>query len=659
MGRPKNPLTPFKVSSFHDKQYHYAYIQPPIEDAETGKITRRKLILGSLDRDLKVIPSVRFRLMDIQTRKRLIWPENWDITEVNKLNQRDLPNSDSLPADSSSNTDAQISTPASNSAPASLPVSEQTIEAATMQSHNESSEESAITVSSDSTSCQYDLKIYGAFWYLEQLAQKKQLEEDLLEVFHGDIALVDDLFTLAFYPILTRNSYNRLARWQRIAKTRSEFEMSESYITKFVQRITNKHRSRFIELRIKRQPTGAFAACDSTTKSGYGKCLVDLRWGKNKDRDDLPCTSLVVVYSLSTHEPVYYRRFPGNTNDSSVIRTIQSELKEYGVTDLVFITDRGFTCVDNMALLFTAGTPFLMCTRVETTPVIQCLMRIGYDADGLPKSIPYYKEHDLYCAQFDADVFTGQLEDGTKVNLSGIKVNAYLNINRRMHELQRIREHVEEDDTYVQNFSSIRPVPSIDAARKKLKWYNVKQDKKTKEISFVRREDAILKAKAAAGYFASCMWNYGSKNAIEVYEDYKLRNEQEEYFSWDKQQNGQNGDMQMAYTEESIIGRDFIRFVGLIPFSELKHLWKTTELRTFYDSTLAILDEMAPIRYSENTRNDSHITTFTSQQVSICDYSGIKPPPEVMTSRAKQAWQQKHEPKPRGRKSGRGNTSKA
>ena len=658
MGRPKNPLTPFKVSSFHDKQYHYAYIQPPVENTETGEITRRKQILGSLDKNLKVIPSVRFRLMDIQTRKRLIWPENWDITEVNKLNQQDPSHSETLPPETSSNTQAQTHTPVSNPTPISSPVSESKTETATMQNPNADSAESTLSVFSDSTSCQYDLKIYGAFWYLEQLSQKKQLEEDLLEVFHGDIALVDDLFTLAFYPILTRNSYNRLARWQRLAKTRSDFEMNESYITKFVQRITNNHRSRFIELRIKRQPAGAFAACDSTTKSGYGKCLVDLRWGKNKDRNDLPCTSLVVVYSLSTHEPVYYRRFPGNTHDSSVIRTIQSELKEYGVTDLVFITDRGFTSVDNMALLYTAGTPFLMCTRAEITPVIQCLMRIGYDADGLPKDMPYHKELDLYCAQFDADVFTGQLEDGTKVNLSGIKVNAYLNINRRMHELQTIRESIDEDDRYVRNFSSICPAPCIDALKKKLKWYNVKQDKKTKEICFIRREDAILKAKAAAGYFSSCMWNYGDKNAIEAHEDYKLRNEQEEYFSWDKQQNGQNGDMQMAYTEESIIGRDFIRFVGLIPFSELKHLWKTTELRANYDSTLAILDEMAPIRYSENTRTENHVTTFTSQQVSICDYSGIQPPPEAMTSRAKHAWQRKHEPKPRGRKSGCANTSK-
>jgi hypothetical protein len=59
----------------------------------------------------------------------------------------------------------------------------------------------------------------------------------------------------------------------------------------------------FLKLRINRQAPKALVACDSTTRSAYGKCLADIRWGKNKDNEQLQNTLEVVVYSLDTHEP--------------------------------------------------------------------------------------------------------------------------------------------------------------------------------------------------------------------------------------------------------------------------------------------------------------------------------------------------------------------
>ena len=52
------------------------------------------------------------------------------------------------------------------------------------------------------------------------------------------------------------------------------------------------------------------------------ECLADIRWGRNKDNEQLQNTLEVVVYSLDTHEPIYYRTFAGNENDSRTLRTI-------------------------------------------------------------------------------------------------------------------------------------------------------------------------------------------------------------------------------------------------------------------------------------------------------------------------------------------------
>ena len=60
-----------------------------------------------------------------------------------------------------------------------------------------------------------------------------------------------------------------------------------------------------IKLRLNRQPKNSILDCDSTTRSAWGKCLADIRWGHNKDNDKLKKTVETIVYSLTTHEPIY------------------------------------------------------------------------------------------------------------------------------------------------------------------------------------------------------------------------------------------------------------------------------------------------------------------------------------------------------------------
>ena len=139
-----------------------------------------------------------------------------------------------------------------------------------------------------------------------------------------------------------------------------------------------------IKLRLKRQPKGALLDCDSTTKSGWGTCLVDLCWGTNKDNPKLQNTVEAYVYSLTTHEPVYYRSFPGYTSDISTIRTILADLKALGIEDVVFIADRGYPSEENLAALVEASLPFLMCAKVGCKPIVSLLQEVKYDEDDDP-----------------------------------------------------------------------------------------------------------------------------------------------------------------------------------------------------------------------------------------------------------------------------------
>ena len=136
-------------------------------------------------------------------------------------------------------------------------------------------------------STSFNNRLYGSFWLLENIAYKIGLFDDLLKVFNDNILRVNEIFSLSIYPYLSGKTYNRFARWQNAHKTLVDYHLKSPYITKMSQNITDDHRMNLIKLRLNRQPKNSILDCDSTTRSAWGKCLADIRWGHNKDNDKL------------------------------------------------------------------------------------------------------------------------------------------------------------------------------------------------------------------------------------------------------------------------------------------------------------------------------------------------------------------------------------
>ena len=107
--------------------------------------------------------------------------------------------------------------------------------------------------------------------------------------------------------------------------------------------------------RAERIGKGELCAVDSTSMSTYGFNLVDIRWGKNKERLPLRQTLEVVVYSLTSHMPIYYKELPGNMPDYRTIELIMKEMEHAGFKNLVLITDRGYESMKNLEAYIANG----------------------------------------------------------------------------------------------------------------------------------------------------------------------------------------------------------------------------------------------------------------------------------------------------------------
>lgn len=569
LGRPPRADSGYHVSTHKVGNYVYASTQPVSVD-ENGKKTYKHKHWGRLDGN-RFIPGDDFILLSTEERNKLVFPEDWDLSEIGKL----------FP-------DAHAGRPSYEG-----------------QDNN---------------------RLYGVTWFLEQVAEKTGITKDLMKVFGGNKAVVNDILTLAMFPYVAEGlTYNRLRRYQRIFRFPSDREMGSDYITRLTQSITEQNRMDMFRLRASRLEKDSILAVDSTSRSAYGQSLSDIRWGKNKDHAPLKQTVEVVAYTLNEHMPVYYRTFPGNTPDSRSLQVILLDLQHAGFNDVILVTDRGYETIRNLETYIAKGQAMIMCAKASQGLIAEKIGEFGnFDEMARPEQMELDTDTLIYFRQYDVSYDVSGTGQSTHRS-DRLKINIYLDPVQRSCELVGIDADVKAQREALNQMIAEHAVCDDDNTLKRVySYFEVKYDGTSRQIlSFSEDEKKVKKARRFAGFF-SIITHRLDFSAMETYRHYRLRDEQEKYFH---QMKGQLGfDKQRNWSEDGKTGRLLILFVSLVLSSYVKHVWQTTELKDEFDSSLAVLDEMKPIRIIEHTAKAKKITPFIGSQVNICDAFGFKIP---------------------------------
>ncbi|NCL75537.1 IS1634 family transposase ISDha15 [Rhodococcus sp. YH1] len=111
-------------------------------------------------------------------------------------------------------------------------------------------------------------------------------------------------------------------------------------------------------------------------------------YGKSKDhRDDLP--QVVIGMAVTrTGIPVRVWSWPGNTADSALIRQVKADMRDWNLSRIVWVADRGFASAENRRYLQRAGGGYILGERLrsgsaEATAALARQGRYRDVADGL------------------------------------------------------------------------------------------------------------------------------------------------------------------------------------------------------------------------------------------------------------------------------------
>ena len=567
MPRKPDPDAPYRVSIHIDKGYRYASTQPATVDPKTGKRKYHRIHWGTVEDGNRFIPGKAYLFSPIEERTKLIFPDGWDLSEIEKLSGNRKPG---------------------------RPV---------IESQDEN-------------------RLYGDIWLLEQIAEATGVRKDLMKTFGGNKEMTDAVMTLAMYLLCGKDTYNQLASWQRIARTPYKKSLKSPYITTLTQMITEQNRMDLLKLRAARLRDHELCAVDSTSRSAWGSSLADIRYGKNKEHLPLAQTLEVVVYTLDGHMPVYYRTFAGNTPDSRSLETILHDLGHAGFKDVVLITDRGYESIRNLELYIDRKQPMIMGTKVGQKHVrseIDAFGTFDHHPEGMeidPKERIYYKQYDL---EYQIEGRRDNVKPADR-----LKLNLYFDPVRRSNELLDLDVAIKSQRQALEKITAEQsPLDDDMTIRRAYCYYKLDYNETTRLLkSFSLDEKKVAKKKREAGFFANTTLGIDA-DPLEAQHHYKLRDEKEKYFSMMKGIMG--ADRQRNWSESGKTGRLFILFVAQILGCYLSNVRKE-KLDDVYDSVSDVLGEMRPIRYIEHPNTTGFITPFIGGQVTICEAFGFEIP---------------------------------
>lgn len=465
---------------------------------------------------------------------------------------------------------------------------------------------------------------YGATWLLDKVAEETGVKDDLMKVFDNNVEKTNEVLTMAYFPFIDNLSYSQLSRWQKEVKAPTEISLTPKKVTLLTQSITEQNRMDMFRCRALRVGKDELCAVDSTSISAYGFNLVDIRWGRNKERLPLRQTVEVVVYSLTSHMPIFYLELPGNMPDSRTVELIMKELEHAGFRNLILITDRGYESMKNLELYISKRQKVITSVKVGQGDVLKEIKKIDLSS-GIPEGMDYDAKSELFYRQYDCKYAVKGNGDNT-IEADKLKINLYFSPVGRANAITSMQTQIEEQLAAAAAIKSSDDIISDEAAlQRQLNMLTLVMDSKNHKLTDfcvnIEKRDTRLRT---SGFFASKTIGL-DMGPIAAMDNYGMRDEQEKCFQLQK--SPLNQDRTRCWSESSKHGRMFICFIGLILASYVRHKWETSPyLRKKFNSTESVLAEMRTIRCIEHKGKLKFITPFVGDQVEICKAFGFDIP---------------------------------
>ena len=439
----------------------------------------------------------------------------------------------------------------------------------------------------------------GVTRLFEKAVRDIGLQKVLASVFPNDWSRI---LTCAYYLISEGGALCHVEKWKNSNAVPFTESLTSQRISELLERITPSLQQDFFGRWIASNKQDEYYALDITSVSSYSEFIEFVRWGYNRDGDDLPQINLLMITGENSHMPLYYRIIPGSIKDVRTLRESLRNMEYIEAGRLHYVMDKGFYSEPNIDAMYDAHKRFMIGVPFTA----------GFANELVEKYRDTIRSHANYCIAGSDDLYavTELMAWGGHRFYAHIYYDSYKAavdekaFDHALHcyyEELRSGNRMKEHNKYYEQFFFVRETP-------------------VRGIKVDFNENAIAAYKHNhIGWFI--LAGNDIKDKVKALEVYRAKDAVEKCF--DDLKNDLDMKRIRMHSKETMEGRIFIQFVALLITTRLKQVMNDAGWFKNYDLQ-EIIDEMKNMREVkiEGTRK-KYTTEPTLLQKNIIKLYGL------------------------------------
>jgi transposase len=446
---------------------------------------------------------------------------------------------------------------------------------------------------------------FGATHLLDEISRITGVQEDLRACFPNTYQM---WMSLAYYLVLESDSpLYRFPRWTFDHRPPWVGALPSQRISELLRDVPEGAKLEFFRRQSLRRQEKEYLAYDTTSVSSYSEYIKAVRYGKNKDHDNLPQVNVALIVGEESGMPVYYRALPGNISDVSTIRKLIKDIHFLEINKLKLVLDRGFYSADNINALFKGHHKFLIGVKANNGFVSKLLENAKKEMHDFTH---YDVDHEIYHWSSTEEWPYIQRDRHGDVALEErrrIYVHIYYNGQRGEDEKARFSKALAITE------AALKAKEDLTEAQSSLRdqYFLISKTPK-RGIKIQYKDDAIKKHMDQLGYFV--LLSNEIKDPVEALEIYRRKDMVEKAF--DNLKEHLEMRRTAVHSDQALAGKLFLQFLALIYISYIHKHMKDNQLYRNY-TMQSLLDSLDIIERYDFDGHRFHCGEITQKQRNI------------------------------------------
>lgn len=438
-------------------------------------------------------------------------------------------------------------------------------------------------------------EVIGPSMILDVLTDRLRLTGRLKESFPN---CYKELQTMAYYLTIQGGALSHCETWCKSHAPEMASLLSSQRISEILSEIGIDGKQTFCALWMKQVAEDDYLCYDLTSVSSYAQFNEYIRYGYNRDGEDLPQVNLAMLFGQKSGLPVYFQHLPGNITDVTTLCNLLKTVKALETKKLQYVMDRGFYSQRNIQRLLEERHKFII-------GVPNHLQWIQLIIDDIHEKVHSPQHYHLIDQEV---VYVHSRIHSFRSSKRRCYLHLYYNPKARAATIDRFYEKLirykQELETGVLN---ARHQEAYE------KYFIIKTTpKRGTQVSY-NDESVHRYVSRYAGFQA--IFTDSVKDPIIALQVYRDKDAVEKCFDDLKNQLDMN--RLRMHSAQSVQGRLFVQFLALIYMSALRKEMRTSSLTQDY-SVRELLQEMTPLtKINYVGKYGSIITEVTKPQRDI------------------------------------------